>query len=239
MATRLLESRLRRGTPQALLLVAVCSLTLFYYGMRADEIGSRRAGSSWSAMTAPPRAPLEHYVGSFALLAVLPVLAAALLGRRPRDLGLGLGRARLGLAWLAAGIPVAVLAAHTGAGSRLMRAVYPLDPTLDAHGFLPAAAVQFLYFGSWEVLFRGVLLFGLRPQLGSGTANAVQTAMSVLAHFGRAPDETFAAIPAGLLFGWVDLKVGSIWYVAVLHWIVGAGVEGFIVGAFGPNGPWK
>jgi membrane protease YdiL (CAAX protease family) len=89
--------------------------------------------------------------------------------------------------------------------------------------------MEFLYYGSWEVLFRGVILFGLRGAIGGGNANVVQTALSVLAHFGRAPDETFAAIPAGLLFGWVNLRVGSIWYVAVLHWLVGISMDWFIV----------
>lgn len=60
-------------------------------------------------------------------------------------------------------------------------------------------------------------------------AHVIQTALSVIAHFGRAPDETFAAIPAGLLFGWLDLRIGSIWYVAILHWIVGTGMDWFIV----------
>jgi len=79
------------------------------------------------------------------------------------------------------------------------------------------------------VLFRGVLLFGLRPRLGAGAANLVQTALSVTAHFGRAVNETFAAAPAGIVFGAIDLNVGSIWYVALLHWLVGVSMDWFIL----------
>ena len=183
-------------------------------------------------MTGAALPPLAHYVGSLLLLGVLPVLAAwVLLRLPPRELGLGLGRWKEGLLWLAAGVPIALLAARIGSGSPIMHFVYPLDRTISPAParFLPYAGMEFLYYGSWEVLFRGVLLFGLRRRLGDGFANVLQTALSVLAHFGRAPDETFAAIPAGLVFGWVSLRVRSIWPIAIVHWIIGAGVDWFIV----------
>lgn len=222
--------RVRRSRPEVLLLVATIVLTAFFYAVRADVIGVSHDGGTWSSMTGRARPPLLHYLGSLLLLALLPVAAArGLLGIPARSLGLGAGRWREGLLWLLPGLPLALLAARVGAGSALMREVYPLDSTLEARGFLPAAGIQFLYYGSWEVLFRGVLLFGLRGPLGGGAANVIQTALSVLAHFGRAPDETLAAIPAGLLFGWLDLRIGSIWYVAVLHWVVGTGMDWFIV----------
>ena len=133
-----------------------------------------------------------------------------------RALGLGRGRWRAGLAWLAVGIPLAVLAGWIGSRSPDVRAVYPLDAGLTAapSAFIPHALQQFLYFGAWEVLFRGVLLFGLRDRLGGGTANLLQTALSVVAHFGRAFDETLAALPAGLLFGWV-VGVSLDWFIVL------------------------
>ena len=161
-----------------------------------------------------------------------PVLAARrVTGLTLRDLGLGLGAWRVGLAWLAVGVPLAILAGRIAALAPAMRAVYPLDPTLtaDPRVFARYAALQFLYFGSWEVLFRGVLLFGLRAPFGAASSNVVQTALSVTAHFGRALNETLAAVPAGVVFGAIDLRVGSIWYVALLHWIVGVTMDWFIL----------
>ena len=67
------------------------------------------------------------------------------------------------------------------------------------------------------------------PRLGGATANVLQTALSVTAHFGRAINETASALPAGLVFGWVDLKLDSIWYVAILHWLVGVSMDWFIL----------
>jgi len=131
------------------------------------------------------------------------------------------------------GIPLAVLAGKIASNSPAMRAVYPLDPELTLGRFLPHAAKAFLYYGAWEVLFRGVLLFGLKDRLGEGMANALQTALSVTAHFGRPMDETFSALPAGVVFGWIGLRVGSVWYVGLIHWVLGMSMEVFILGGAG------
>jgi membrane protease YdiL (CAAX protease family) len=171
-----------------------------------------------------------HFAAAALLLGILPVAAARVLtGLSLKELGLGLGNVRAGLLLLGAGAPLAILAGAIAAASPAMRAVYPLFPAAARQGFVTYAVVQFLYFGAWEVLFRGVLLFGLRPKLGDGSANALQTALSVTAHFGRAINETASALMAGPLFGWLDLKLGSIWYVAILHWLVGVSMDWFIL----------
>jgi len=220
------------GRPTVLLGVATLALVCFYYLARADAVGVYSRPRGWFALTGAPLAPPLHFAASALLLAVIPVLAAwRLAGLTPRDLGLGLGRWRAGLAWLAVGLPLAILAGRIAALAPAIRAVYPLDPTLAAEprAFIRYAALQFLYFGSWEVLFRGVLLFGLRAPLGAASSNVVQTALSVTAHFGRAINETLAAAPAGIVFGAIDLRIGSIWYVALLHWVVGVSMDWFIL----------
>jgi membrane protease YdiL (CAAX protease family) len=220
-----------RVRPEILFLVATVALFVFFYFARADGIGTARA-AEWFRVTAPALSPTMHYVASALLLAVLPVAVARwMCGISLRDLGLGLGRWREGLLWLAIGIPVAVLAGHIAAADPAMQAVYPLDPSVtpEAAIFIPHALRNFLYYGAWEVLFRGVLLFGLLGRIGAGPANSAQTGLSVTAHFGRVMTETFSAIPAGIAFGWIDLRVRSIWYIAVIHWVIGTSMDWFIV----------
>ena len=212
--------------------IATVALLGFSYAARVDVIGVFSPARGWAAMTLRPVPPVWHFAVAGLLLGVLPVVAARrLTGLSLADLGLGFGRVRSGLVWLAVGIPLAILAGKISASSAVMRAVYPLDPsvTLQVERFVPYAAAQFLYFGSWEVLFRGVLLFGLRRPLGAGGANGLQTALSVTAHFGRALNETVAALAAGPVFGWVDLRLGSVWYVAVIHWTVGVSQDWFVL----------
>lgn len=226
-----ISTRSARGA-EWLPVVAALALTVFYYLIRADAVGVFAPGRGWHVLTARPLPPWLHYAGSALILGVIPVaLARRLTGRTLAQLGLGLGNHRLGLKWLAVGVPLAVVAGRIGAAAPAMRAVYPLDPLVDGDPaqFLPYAALAFLYFGAWEALFRGVLLFGLRERVGSSAANVVQTTVSVTAHFGRALNETFAALPAGLVFGWVTGRIGSIWYVAVIHWLVAVSLDWFIL----------
>ena len=177
------------------------------------------------------RLPIEaHLLIACFLLGVLPAIAARrLTGLSWSALGLGLGNWRQGLLLVTLGIPLAILAGKIGAGSPAMRAVYPLAPEAARQDFVVYALLEFLYYGSWEVLFRGVLLFATRARFGDAGSNALQTAVSVTAHFGRALNETLAAFPAGLVFGVVALRLRSIWYVAVLHWLVGVSMDWFIL----------
>lgn len=226
------RSKLAGAEHAWIVIAAALLLATFHYWARADTVGVLSAGRGWVSLTRGTLRPALFFPGAALLLGVLPVLAIrAVTGLRAREIGLGLGRWRLGLAWLALGLPLAVLAGKLGSWSPEMRAVYPLDPTMDASPgrFIPYAGLQFLYFGSWEVLFRGVLLFGLKDRIGTASANALQTAISVTAHFGRPLAETFAAVPAGLVFGWIGLRVRSVWYVAILHWVAGVSVDWFLL----------
>src|SRR3989442_585461 len=197
MAARCLTEPRRR--PEALLAVATLALLCFYYFARADAVGVYSRPRGWFALPAAPLAPPLHFAAAALLLAVVPVLAARrLTGLSLTDLGLGLGRWRAGVLWVVIGVPLAVLAGRIAALSPAIRAVYPLDPALTASplAFGGYAALQLLYFGSLEVLFRGVLLFGLRGVMGDQSSNLVQTALSVTAHFGRALNEAFASRPS-------------------------------------------
>ena len=218
--------------PAWLILVAMMALTQFYYWTRADIIGVSTVSRGWSAMTMEPVSLLGHNLAAGLLLGVVPLLCArGLCLMKFRDLGLGLGRPRRGMIWLAVGIPVAVLAAKLASLQPEMRAVYPLNPglTAEAGPFLRHAGAQLIYYGAWEILFRGILLYGLQEKFGFASANIIQTALSVVAHFGRPFTETAAAIPAGLVFGGVARATGSVWYVVIIHWTVGVAQDWFIV----------
>lgn len=223
----------------ALLLVATLVLVAFRYlnrpapsGDRPASPGDPRAAGRWRAPGRKPVPAAQHYVGAAILLAVVPILAARWLGfGRPAELGLGLGHSGAGTLWLLVGIPVGLAVGRIAASIPAMRRVYPLGglPRTGFVGFLPRALLEFLYYGAWEVLFRGVLLFGLAHTMGAADAIAVTTALSVVAHFGGPRVETVTAIPVGVLLGWIDLSVGSIWYLAVAHWLAGVSMDWWIM----------
>ena len=223
---------LTRPRHEILIVLAAVVLVVFYYLLRADTIAALAGSRGSLTMTRGPVPPAAHFIGAAIVLAIVPVLVARFgLKLRFSELGLGLGRWRAGLVWLAIGIPLAVIAGMIGSGNPETRFVYPLDTTVspELSVFIPYALLQFFYFGAWEVLFRGVLLFGLKDRIGAGPANALQTALSVIAHFGRPLTETLVAVPGGLIFGGVCLRVRSIWYVAIIHWVVGISLDWFIL----------
>jgi len=235
MLTRSVFVRARPGPedrPAILILLTVLVLTPFFYWLRADTIGVASLTRPWTALTGGELNHWTHNTAAAVLLGVIPLLVSHwVLGLRPRDLGLARGNLRRSAFWLAIGLPVAVLAGWLSSGQAEMRAVYPLNPDLVAGRvpFVVHALTQLLYYAAWEFLFRGVLLRGLTPSLGFATANTVQMALSVLAHFGRPGTETLSAIPAGLAFGGIARHTGSVWSVVLIHWTVGTAQDAFIV----------
>lgn len=230
------ERQGRRTREEWVVVPAVLGLITFYYFTRADAIGVSSTDRSWTAMTGPPVPAWIHFVSAALLLGALPLLATWLATRRsPRALGIAPGRWREGLLWVAVGVPLAILAGRIAASDATMRAVYPLYPggLEQPARFWGYAGLQLLYYGAWEVLFRGVLLFGLLDAVGARAANLIQTGLSVTAHFGRALPETLMALPAGLAFGVVALRTRSVWYVALIHWTVGVSMDWFITRGVG------
>lgn len=226
------RATLSKPKSELLIVVATLVLVIFYYLLRVDVIATLSSGRGALPMTKAPLHPTFHFVGAALILAAVPVLVARFaFGMRLSELGLGRGRWRVGLVWLAVGVPLALIAGKIASANPEMRFVYPLNTSVQPEipGFVPYALLQFLYFGAWEVLFRGVLLFGLKDRIGAGPANALQTALSVIAHFGRPFTETFIGVPAGLVFGAVCLRVRSMWYIAIIHWVVGISLDWFIL----------
>ncbi|MCA9581263.1 MAG: CPBP family intramembrane metalloprotease [Myxococcales bacterium] len=71
-----------------------------------------------------------------------------------------------------------------------------------------------------EVLFRGVLLGGLDRRYGAFIAIPLSAALFGLCHF--VPSAVVYATAAGLLLGWIGLRVGSIAVTVVMHAAVNA-----------------
>ena len=118
----------------------------------------------------------------------------------------------------------------------MVRAAYPL--AREALGGGPALwtneITYLLYYIGWETFFRGFLLFGLRERFGDSGANAVQSAISALIHasltgVNKPFPETFIAIPAGYLLGWIALRTRSVWWGGALHAVVGVATDLAIV----------
>ena len=81
-----------------------------------------------------------------------------------------------------------------------------------------------LYYAGVEYFFRGFLLFGLYPRIGS-LAILVSAIPYVMIHFTKPPSEALGSLAAGILLGYMALRSGSIWGGFLLHWLVGMSMD--------------
>jgi len=204
---------------------------LFWFFARADVIGVLGHQGTWLPVSGPAHGGITALLLGGAILGIgAALLSQPLLGRRPTDLGLGIGDWRRGLPLLALGIAIAGVIGYASSGSPDLAAVYPMGAvTLAPAAFGAHVIAYLLYYAGFEYHYRGFLLLGLEDRLGAGPASLLQAGLATLVHLGKPPAELAAVIPASLLFGWVALRTRSIWYAVVIHGAVGIALDYFIL----------
>ncbi len=203
-------------------LISAVLLILFHENCTSHVFRAKFAGY-FPASTFKPLYPAFFWYGcSFLVLGVIPLLIGRWGLRRPlREWGVGLGDWKFGLPAMLtcyfAFLPVLVIISYQPA----FQAKYPLFNEAErslAH-FLMYEAAYMVYFIGWEFIFRGFLLFGLKPALGL-YAIFVQTIPFAIMHFGKPQIETLAAVGAGVLLGYLAVRTRSFWYGWMLHSLV-------------------
>ena len=174
----------------------------------------------------------RYFLSFFVLGLALPLIAIFLLAASPSevlgDIGLRLGRWKLGLILVLASVPVAWLVGKVGTGDPEMRAFYPFSKKAlaDAKTFLGYEATYFLfYYTAWEFIFRGILFFPLAVYAGFLPALAVSVLTSTLFHIGHPDTEIFGALGGGLIFGFVAWQTGSFLYLIPIHAFIGIATD--------------
>ncbi len=78
---------------------------------------------------------------------------------------------------------------------------------------------EFLYWGQFvalEFFFRGFMLHGVKGRFGFYSIYVMMVPYCMI-HFGKPLPETFGAIGAGVILGFMSLRTNSIWWGAALH----------------------
>ncbi|OHD61145.1 MAG: hypothetical protein A2014_06760 [Spirochaetes bacterium GWF1_49_6] len=168
-----------------------------------------------------------HFLAAFVLFFIVPLVTLFIYGKNPMDFGLKLGDWQNGLLWAAGGWVVAVIVAITNSPIPEMRKQYPFSKkAMDSPRsfFTFELTYLFLYYTGWEFLFRGFMLFTLAeidPMLGI----LVPVIPSVLLHIGHPASETWSAVIAGVVFGYVAWSTGSILYPWLIHAAFGISMD--------------
>ncbi|UCD84768.1 MAG: CPBP family intramembrane metalloprotease [Deltaproteobacteria bacterium] len=173
---------------------------------------------------------LYMHIVSFLLWFVIPLLLIKLLLKENlAGWGLCLGDYRFGLKFLFLAMVIMVLPLYLNAQSPEFQAEYPLTKLAGKSPthFLLWELTYLIYYISFEFIFRGYMLFGLKDKLGPFMAIMAQTIPSTIIHIGKPEGETIAAILSGIVLGAVALRTRSILYVLIFHWYVGITTDYF------------
>jgi hypothetical protein len=224
-----------RQTWTVLALGAACLCAWWYTG-RVD------AWKRWFAPWVDPRHPLAPVLpfayfaamGVFWRLAVPLWLLGRRFGLRARDLGITLrspaggdGLGWLYLALFLGVLPFVVHASQTPAFLQrypLARDVLHADGSVIAWQFALYQACYVWVFISGESFWRGVLTFGTERDLGTYGV-LLMLVPYVIAHFGKPLPETWGAIAAGTVLGWLALKHRSVALGVAVHYGVAVAMD--------------
>ncbi|HUG75278.1 MAG TPA: CPBP family intramembrane glutamic endopeptidase [Acidimicrobiia bacterium] len=180
-----------------------------------------------------PLLPFQYWgVSSVVLRVLVPVaIIVFVLRQRPGDWGFRVGgqwrHLRLYALFLVGMLPLLWLASLTPA----FQAKYPFYDLAGLGGwhFWGFQLFYGLQFLGVEAFFRGFMLFGLYARLGY-YAIPVMVIPYTMIHFGKPVAETFAAIVAGFILGWIALKSRSFLWGFFLHWAVAITMDLLVIG---------
>jgi len=219
--------------PLILLLAPILLILWVYYGKSAHFVhffggsgGLRGRGGQ------DVYAVIYEYLAAFLVLFCIPaLLVKAGFKKSLREFGLQHGDAREGLRLTAVALPVLLAAVYLGSADPAVQAEYPQAKSTMGHlaPFLIVEGFYLIYYLGWEFFFRGFMLFGLEQHYGALTAILIQTIPSAIVHIGKPFPEAFAAIFAGLIFGYVAVRSRSVFYPLLLHAAVGIGTDVFVM----------
>lgn len=235
MAASSWKERLRgwlKQPPEVWILFSVSVLlTLWvYFGKRFTY--TALVGSLPLGIPADAQAALYEWLSAFVLMFAVPaVIVRRGFHRSLREFGFQLGDWRTGLKLVALLTPLFLLTSLVGSFVPAMQVEYPLAKSEIASLslLLSLEAAYLIYYVGWEFLFRGYMLFGLEKPFGVLAAVLIQTIPSTIVHIGKPFSETFSAIFAGLIFGYVAYRSRSIIFPLLLHAVVGISTNVFAV----------
>lgn len=205
--------------PVFILLVSTVLLILFHEngnsGFFRQHLARFFGPSSYGSLY-----PAFYWFGcSFMMLGIIPLLIGRYGLKQPvRDWGVGLGDWKTGLLVTVGLYLVFLPILYFVSKDPSFQAKYPLfrAATKDVWHFVWFEVAYAVYFIGWEFIYRGFMLFGLKPKLGY-YAVFIQTIPFAIMHFGKPQAETLAAVGAGVILGYLALRTRSFWYGWLLH----------------------
>jgi membrane protease YdiL (CAAX protease family) len=217
--------------PTLLLILASVIPTLFkYFGSKQFYVNNLSSVFVW--FDDPARtATYFHFLSSFFWYGVVAFVVIRYVLREPlASYGIAVGDWKFGLKALAVLVPLMALMTYPSSRMPEFIAEYPLfkGAGASASSFVVHALTYLVYYAGWELFYRGLLQHGLRRYVGDWNAILIQTIASCLVHIGKPVGEILFSIPGGIVAGLIVFRTRSLWYVILLHWLLGVVLDYYI-----------
>jgi hypothetical protein len=176
------------------------------------------------------RLVMLSFASGFVLLAVIPILLIKLRFKESlADYGLGLGDAKLGLTFLGLLLLINAPLFYFATLGQEMQAEYPLiyqgmdtaqiKQQFQWQTFIVYELVYSSFFFAIEFVFRSYMLFGLREKFGLYSI-LIQMLSYTAWHLSKPLPELIGTPAWGFATAAVTLRVRSVWYVFLAHWLL-------------------
>ncbi|MGD1892616.1 MAG: CPBP family intramembrane glutamic endopeptidase [Cyclobacteriaceae bacterium] len=214
----------------AIFLLTVGFVT-FWFLSESTKIHHRIKRTWTEPLSSVAQVVYQKFVGVI-FLGIIPFLVAlAFFPYNVTDYGLGFENTPTSLIWVF-GIAAIVIPLNMRAAKRPENlAYYPMMRiekwTTKRVVINSIATLSYLF--SYELLFRGILLFSCVDNLGVWPAIAINVALYSTTHLPKGPTETIGAIPFGLLMCYITLTTGTIWVAVFVHVILSLSNDYFAV----------
>ncbi len=220
-----------RNSESALILLVVPFILTFwvYYGKQADfDQLFQGFDNIWNRDF---YSAIYEYTIAFLLMFWVPYFIVKMTFKQTlKDFGFRWGDAKYGFRFIAIVLPYVLWMAYVGSSAESMQMEYPLAKSTMQHWplFFMVEIFYLVFYLGWEFLFRGFMLFGLEKHYGPIAAILIQTIPSAIVHIGKPAYESFGAIFAGLVFGFLAIRTRSMFYPLIIHAIIGIANDLFI-----------
>ncbi len=163
---------------------------------------------------------LSNKVAGFIWFGIIPLeLILQFTNMSIADLGLTFSNPKSTILWMTILVPLPIIINYFAARKPENLNTYPQIRTLHWNRkILSADLVSWaFYLMGYEILFRGILLFGLAAVLGPWTSIAINVMIYTLVHIPKGSRETLGAIPLGFILCILCLNTGNFWLAFVIH----------------------
>ena len=180
---------------------------------------------SFAARGKPPEEKIKRYARSMVIAAALDVILTVQwlrAGRSPKQLGLDFPVSQAGLIGLGIAICILVVIAAT----MLVRPSREANSAESQGGkLLPETRVETIVFVvlaielgcSWEVLYRGFLLWALSPILGLTSSVLIAAGAYGVAHGFKGLKSLILGLASALVFTVAFAVTRSLWWLMLVH----------------------